>query len=391
MMTFCGPKRLEVGFNSFSRIGELVKAIGGNKVLVVMDAFLNSPQIGLGKKVSDILSEAGIPMAIYSGIANEPNSDNITEGLDAAKESECDCIVAIGGGSSIDAAKAVAALAAKPDMIFSEIPKQARLGRLPLIAIPTTSGTGSEATRVSVINNSKTGIKENPGHPELVPDIVILDPQLVMTLPPSLTAFTGMDALTHAMEAFVSNKANSMTDLYAYKAMEMIGQALPKVFANGKNEEERQKMAIASYYAGLAFSNASTNLAHAGGRALGAYFHIPHGLSVALLLPFVMEFGLEVAEERYARVAVALGADPKLSQRELARQAIDIVNSYNDAFGIWDEAKNKFITDLEAYRKAIPEMVSNALAGNGILTNPRIPTEEDVTMVFEKLAAKIKS
>jgi len=390
MLTFCSPKRLEVGSNSFNRIGELVKSIGGNKVLVVMDAFLASSQIGLDKKVKDILSEAGLTVTIYSGISNEPDSDNLAEGLEAAKISECDCVVAVGGGSALDLAKAVAALAANNNLAFSDIPKQAHLERLPLIAIPTTSGTGSEATRVSVITNVKTGIKENPGHPALVPDIAVLDPQLIMTLPPSLTAFTGMDALTHAMEAFVSNKANSMTDLFAYEAMEIVGQSLPKAFADGKNEEERQKMAMASYFAGIAFSNASTNLAHAGGRALGAYFHIPHGLGVALLLPFVMEFGLEVAEERYARVAVALGADPQLSQSELAKQAVDIVNGYNDAFGIWDEAKNKFITDIEAYRKAIPEMVSNSLAGNGILTNPKIPTDQDVTTVFEKLAAKIE-
>jgi len=355
-----------------------------------MDAFLASPQIGLDKKVTDILSESGIPVAIYSGIANEPNSDNVAEGLQVAKTSECDCVVAIGGGSAIDVAKAVAALAANPNLVFGDIPKQAHLGRLPLIAIPTTSGTGSEATKVSVITNVKTGIKDNPGHPALVPDIAVLDPQLIMTLPPSLTAFTGMDALTHAMEAYVSNKANSISDLYAYEAMEIIGQSLSKVFADGKNVEERQQMALASYFAGIAFSNASTNLAHAGGRALGAYFHIPHGLGVALLLPFVMEFGLEAAEERYAQVAVALGADPKLSQSELAKQAIDIVNGYNDAFGIWDEAKNKFITDIEAYRKAIPEMVSNSLAGNGILTNRKVPNDQDITLVFEKLAAKIE-
>lgn len=389
MVTFCSPKRLEVGFNSINRIGEFVKTIGGNKVLVVMDAFLASPQVGLDKKVKDILSEAGIPVAIYSGVASEPNSDHIAEGLETVKTSECDCVVALGGGSSLDAAKAVATLAANPNLVFSDIPKQAHLKRLPLIAIPTTSGTGSEATKVSVITNLKTGIKENPSHPALVPDIAVLDPRLMMTLPPSLTAFTGMDALTHAIEAFISNKADSMTDLYAYEAIKIVGQSLPKVFADGKNEEARQQMAMASYFAGIAFSNASTNLAHAGGRALGANFHIPHGISVALLLPFVMEFGLEIAEERYAQVAVALGASPQLSQSELAQQAVDIINSYNDTFGIWDEAKNKFITDTEAYRKAIPEMVSNTLAGNGILTNPKLPTEQDVTIVFEKLSAKI--
>ena len=390
MVTFCSPKRLEVGFDSFNRIGELVKSIGGNKVLVVLDAFLASSQMGLYEKVNNLLFEAGIPVTIYSGISSEPNSDNITEGLEAAKASDCDCVVALGGGSSLDTAKVIATLAANPNLVFSDISNQAHLIRLPLIAIPTTSGTGSEATKVSVITNLKTGLKENPGHPALVPDIAVLDPQLTMTLPPLLSAFTGMDALTHAMEAFISNKANSLTNLYAYEAMKIIGQSLPKVFSDGKNEVDRQQMAMASYFAGIAFSNSSTNLAHAGGRALGTYFHLPHGLSVALLLPFVMEFGLDAAEERYARVAVALGADSQLSQSKLAKQAVNIVNGYNNAFGIWAEAKNKFITDTEAYRKAIPQMVSNAMEGNGILTNPKLPTEQDLTLVFEKLAAKIK-
>lgn len=389
MITFYSPKCLEVGFNSFNRVGELVKEIGGSKVLVVMDAYLASPQISLDKKVNDILTDAGLTVTIYRGIASEPNSDNIAEGLKAAKTSECDCVVALGGGSSLDVAKAIAALARNPNLKFSDISKQIHLERLLLIAIPTTSGTGSEATKVSVITNLKTGIKENPGHPALIPDIAVLDPQLIMTLPPSLTAFTGMDALTHAMEAFVSNKANSITDLYAYEAMKIVGESLPKVFADGKNQKARQQMAIASYYAGIAFSNASTNLAHASGRALGACFHIPHGLSVALLLPFVMEFGLEAAEERYAQAGVALGADPQLSQSELAKQAVGIVNSYNDAFGIWDEARNKFIPDLVTYRKGIPKMATITLAGNGILTNLKLPTEQDVTEVFEKLAAKI--
>jgi alcohol dehydrogenase class IV len=157
---------------------------------------------------------------------------------------------------------------------------------------------------------------------------------------------------------------------------------------NGADKALRSNMALASYYAGIAFSNASTNLAHAGGRALGAQFHVPHGLSVALLLPFVMEFGLEVAEERYARVAVALGAEPQALRQTLARQAVAIVDGYNDKFGIWTEAK-RFITDLAAFRKAIPEMTAKALAGNGILTNPKVPTESDINAVFEKLAAKL--
>lgn len=391
LITFFYPKRVEVGANSFERLGEFVKSVGGNRILVIMDAFLASPQMCLNKRVTNILSAAGFDVSIYSGIDNEPNFNNIAEGLEAAKASKCDCIVALGGGSSIDSAKAVAVLAVNPNLAFSDISKQTHLERLPLIAIPTTAGTGSEATRVSVIMNEKTGIKENPGHPALVPDLAVFDPQLTETLPASLTASTGMDALTHAMEAYVSNKANQLSDFYAMEAMKIIGKALPKVFADGKDIEQRQQMAIASYFAGVAFSNASTNLAHAGGRALGANFHIPHGLSVALLLPFVMEFGLEAAEDRYAQVAVLLGGDPQLSPSELAQEAIRIVNEYNETLSIWNEAQTKYITDLVAFRRSIPKMVNSSLSGNGILTNPIIPNEKDVAIIFEKLALRIES
>jgi len=177
--------------------------------------------------------------------------------------------------------------------------------------------------------------------------------------------------------------------MYAYKAMQIIGASLPRAVADGDNLEHRAQMAMASCFAGIAFSNASTNLAHAAGRALGARFHVPHGLSVALLLPFVMEFGLDVAEKRYAEIAVALGADAALPQRTLAEKAVSIVYDYNNAFGVWTEARQRYLPDPAAFAEAVPEMVKNALAGNGILTNPRVPTEKDIDIVFKKLAAKL--
>ncbi|MBP2641642.1 MAG: alcohol dehydrogenase [Firmicutes bacterium] len=389
MLSFYTPERVEVGFNSLNNIADFVKALGCQKPLIVMDAFLTSPQIGLDRKVKELLVARGMAVATYSGITGEPTSGHVHEGLKVASDFGSDCIVAIGGGSSIDTAKAIAVLAVNPNLSFASISNQQKLDRLRLIAVPTTSGTGSEATRVSVITNVETGIKENPGHPALVPDIAVLDPQLTLSLPPNLTAFTGMDALTHAMEAYVSNKANSLTDLYAHEAMKMAGQWLEKAVADGTDVEAREKMALASCLAGVAFSNASTNLAHAGGRALGTYFHVPHGLSVALLLPFVMEFGLEAAEDRYADVAVALGAAPGRPRNILANQAVEIIYNLNDRLNIWYEAKIKYIQDLAAFRQFIPVMVKSALSGNGILTNRKTPTEADVAQVFEKLAAKL--
>lgn len=389
VISFGSPHRIEIGPGCLNRSGDLAKSLGASKVLVVMDAYLASPQIGLNDKLQELLKNSKLSMAIYSDITGEPSSKNVAEGARIANESASDCVLALGGGSTIDAAKAIAVKAVNPDLVLSAIPNMGNLRRLPLIAIPTTSGTGSEGTKVCVITNEATGVKENPGHLAMIPDIAVLDPELTKTMPRIVSAFTGMDALTHAMEAYVSNKATLISDLYAIQAIKLIREALPGVMADGNDTEKRQDMAIASCFAGIAFSNASTNLAHAAGRALGACLHVPHGLSVALFLPFVMEFGLEVAEDRYANVALALGADPCMTKPELARKAVQIVEDFNDRFGIWVDAKNRYFSDIEKYRKNVQDMAKNAMAGNGILTNLKVPTEKDVIMVFDKLAEKM--
>ncbi len=391
MATFLAPKRIETGLGSIKQSGELLQTLGGKTVLVVMDAYLASPAVGLQAKLESILTAAPMKFVFYTDIVGEPTSDNVAAGVAIASSSKCDCLLAVGGGSAIDAAKGINLMFANPGLAFADIPTRPCLARLPFVAVPTTAGTGSEATRVSVITNVATGIKENPGHPAFVPDIAVLDPELMLTLPAALTASTGMDALAHAMEAYVSNKANRMTDMYAYEAMKMVGQSLRLAFNEPDNQDARQQMSLASCFAGIAFSNASTNLAHAGGRALGAKFHVPHGLSIALLLPFVMEFGLDFAQDRYAKVAVALGADPHKGKQALAAEAVDIVNGYNDLFGIWAQAKAKFFPEPAALQAAIPEMTKNALAGNGILTNLVVPTEQDVTVMFEKLVQKLSA
>lgn len=389
MISFCAPKCIEIGSGCLERVGELARSVGGRKILVVLDNFLASRQIGLTDRIGNIINRTGLEFTIYSNIVGEPTSDNVSEGAEIAILSESDCVLAIGGGSTIDAAKAIAVKAVNPTLVLSDIPKLARLSRLPLIAVPTTAGTGSEGTRVCVITNIVSGVKENPSHPGLTPDIAVLDPDLMKTLPKIVTAFTGMDALTHAIEAYVSNKGNELTNLYAIEAVKIISRSLPKVMGEGSNTEERQNMALASCFAGIAFSNSSTNLAHAAGRSLGAYLHVPHGLSVSLFLPFVMEFGLDAAEERYASIAVALGVNPAGTKRGLAQKAIEIIAGYNDKFCIWAEAKNKYISDISEYRRVVPDMVRSTMAGNGIMTNLKVPSEQDAFMIFDRLAAKL--
>ncbi|MFZ7101287.1 MAG: iron-containing alcohol dehydrogenase [Peptococcaceae bacterium] len=396
MVSILMPGRLETGAGSLNNLGKLVGAAGGSKVLVIMDSFLAQESQGVGKRVKDILAADKILVEFFTGFTGEPTTDDVEQGVGIAREFGADCIVAVGGGSSLDIAKGVAVFSKNAGLEWQEIVGRNYLDCLPIIAVPTTAGTGSEATKIMVIINSRLNSKMNPGHPDLVPKVAVLDPDLTVTLPRKFTAFTGMDALNHAIEAYVSIRANQITDFYALEAIRICGGALPKAYSNGADLEARQQMLLGSYYAGIAFSNASTNLAHAGGRALGAKFHIPHGLSVSLLLPFVMDFGLQAAQDRYAKVAVALGADRTLAEAELAKEAVKIIEEYNTRFLIWEAAKD-YIKNPAEFIAAVPYLVEDTMLGvklnptgnNGIVTNRKIPAENDVADMFKLLAEKL--
>ncbi|OCA88730.1 iron-containing alcohol dehydrogenase [Pseudobacillus wudalianchiensis] len=382
------PRHIVIENGALERLDELVAAKGGSKVFVIMDSFLANPPVSLHERVADILVKRGFSCLFFSGYSGEPTTENVRVAVQQLRAFHADCVVAIGGGSAIDLAKAVAVFGENQNMQWSEISQQQQLKRLPLIAVPTTAGTGSEATKIMVITDPDTNVKMNPSHPDLVPDAAVLDPELTFSLPPSFTVYTGLDALTHAIEGYVSTRASQMTDLFALEAIRDIGVALPKVYENGKDSDSRRDMILASCYAGLAFSNASTNLAHAAGRPLGAQFHIPHGLSVALLLPFVMRFGLDACKERYADVALALGADSTLTTEQLAEQSIAMIEHYNEQFDIWKDA-SKYI-EPEQLIKAIPSLVADALSGNGIATNRKIPAEQDIERIYRSLAERVE-
>ena len=375
------PGSIEIGSGSINQLGKAITANGAAKPLIVMDAFLAKPPINLNEKVQNILKKENVSCVFFTEYAGEPTIHHVQAALEVLINSGSDCVVAIGGGSAIDIAKAVSLFGVNPEMKWPEIASQHRLVRLPLIAVPTTAGTGSEATGIMVITDVEAGIKMNPGHRHLIPDTAILDPELTVSLPKHFTAFTGLDALSHAIEAYVSNRASAMTDFHALEAIRLIGEALPEAYKDGSNVLAREKMLLASCFAGIAFFNSSTNLAHAAGRALGARFHIPHGLSVALLLPFVMKFGMEAAGERYGDIAAALGG-------VTAESSVEIIEQFNEDFGIWDAGKD-YIENITAYKKSIPILVEDALSGNGILTNRKIPGPEDIEKILNSLIEKL--
>lgn len=381
------PRRICIENGSLNRLDEFVIASGGSKAFIVMDSFLASSPLNLDDKVKEVLRNSNLDSVIFSQYSGEPTTEQVKVALEVLGGFKADCVIGIGGGSALDLAKAVSLFGMNPDLKWSDIANKSHLNRLPLLAVPTTAGTGSEATKVMVITNVETNVKMNPGHADLIPDAAILDPELTLSLPRNFTAYTGMDALAHAMEAYVSNRATGMTDLFALESIRMIGTALQRICEDGKDKEARERMILASCFAGISFSNASTNLAHAAGRPLGAHFHIPHGLSIALLLPFVMRFGLEVAEQRYANIAIALGTDSTLEPKKLAEISLKIIEGYNDKFDIWNDGR-KYI-DVQKLREAIPALVEDALSGNGISTNLKIPDHQDVAAIYEMLAEKL--
>ena len=389
MASFYSVKWVEAGTGALNKVGDIVKSIGKSSIFLLMDPSLVNNVANVNHRVEKLFEDNNIKFTLFSDYSGEPTIEHVNAGLQVLKSNKCDCVVAIGGGSAMDLAKAIALFSESPELPWGEIVNQNQLKRLPLIAIPTTSGTGSEATKITVIIDTVKKIKINPNHQDLIPDVAILDPELIATLPKNFTAFTGMDALGHAMEAYVSNKSTLMSDFYAVEAIKLVGKYLKQAYDDGLNLEAREGMTLASYYAGLAFSNSSTNLAHAAGRVLGVHFNVPHGLAIALLLPFVMRFGLEVCEERYAEVAIALGADPgKKTKADLAKEAISIVEDYNEGYDIWNAAK-QYIKDKDEFSLKIPAMVTDALSGGGILTNRKLPNEDHVTDIFNLLCNKL--
>ncbi|VEF46137.1 iron-containing alcohol dehydrogenase [Bacillus freudenreichii] len=389
MSTAFFPRQIEIGPTCLVQLGEVASKLGGTHLLIVIDAFLVSSPYSYDERIKDIAKQHQLEVTFFSDYRGEPTTDHLSAALNTMKGTGADCVVAIGGGSAIDLAKAVSLFALNPNIQWQEIASQTRLKKLPLIAVPTTAGTGSEATKIMVITDSQTQFKMNPGHRDLIPDAAILDPELSCSLPKQFTAYTGMDALTHAIEAYVSTNANTITDSYALLAISKIANALPKVYENGMDLEAREEMLMASCYAGIAFSNASTNLAHAAGRPLGARFNIPHGLSVSLLLPFVMEFSLKAAEERFGDIAENLGIQEVECRSKLAESAVQHVNELNEHFDIWKDGF-KYI-DLVDLKESIPVLVEDALSGNGITTNRKVPDSKDVNELYLSLINKLKT
>lgn len=359
-----------------------LERLEGRRAFIVTDAQVR--RLGLVRPVEERLRRAGFEIDVFDAITPNPTIDQVRAGADGIRAFQPDWIVAVGGGSVIDAAKAIWVLFERPDLDPLGISPMEPLGlrrRARLIAVPTTSGTGSEATWFIVLTDPRARRKLAVGSRENLPDIAIVDPSLVLQLPPRLTADTGMDALSHAVEGYVSTWHNPFSDALCLQAARMIFAYLPRAYQHGAEDPEaRAQMHLAATMAGVGFGNAMVGLAHSLGHALGARFDLPHGRAVGLFLPYVIEFNARSAAGRYADLARAIGLeapDGAEAAFRLARAVLDLLDRLEQpqtiaACGI---PRDDFEADLST-------LVEYALEDPSTLTNPRAPTREEVEHLF---------
>lgn len=379
--TFRVPRAIITGSGSSEQVGEELKKLNLKKALIVTDR--NQVKLGIIDGALASLRQSGLAYAIYGGVNTEPVVEHVQEGLKAFRENKCDCLLAIGGGSPMDTAKAISVMASNPGSIenYMGLGKVPQKGR-PVIAMPTTAGTGSEVTPFTIITDTKRDLKMLIGSPFLMPEMAIVDPQLTVLLPPDVTAATGIDALTHAIEAYVSVKAQAMSDVFCLAAIELIAGNLRKAWSDGKDLEAREKMMMGALMAGIAFSNSSVALVHGMARPIGAYFHVRHGASNAALLGTVMEFSLEGNPARYARIAPAMGVETKaLSEMAAAKQGAAAVKKLIKDVRI--PSLRELGVDKARLEKLAPKMSDDAIASGSPANNPRLATREEIIELYK--------
>ncbi|HBC3595918.1 L-threonine dehydrogenase [Vibrio parahaemolyticus] len=355
-----------------------IQSQGFKKGLIVTDKILN--QIGVVKQVQDLLTERGVATVVFDGTQPNPTITNVNDGLALLKENECDFVISLGGGSPHDCAKGIALVASNGGKIGDyEGVDQSAKPMLPLIAINTTAGTASEMTRFCIITDEERHIKMAIVDKHTTPLISVNDPELMLAKPASLTAATGMDALTHAIEAYVSIAATPITDAVAIKAIELIQAHLRTAVKNGENLEAREQMAYAQFMAGMAFNNASLGYVHAMAHQLGGFYDLPHGVCNAILLPHVQRYNAQVCPERLRDVAKAMGVDVEgMSAEQGAAAAIDAIVALAKDVGI-----PAGIKELGAKLEDIPTLADNALKDACGFTNPKQATHEEISAIFE--------
>ncbi|MDX6152252.1 iron-containing alcohol dehydrogenase [Marinococcus sp. PL1-022] len=377
---FQSPAIIHYGKGSFQQVGkETIRK--GKKALIISDQMME--KLGYIEKCRTYLQEENVESFVYNGVGSEPTDKFVEEALHFFHREECDVILSIGGGSCIDTAKSVAVLSTNGGYIGDYMGGKKQASHLPSphIAIPTTAGTGSEATDVTIITNTANEVKMMIKQPAFLPEAAIIDPELSKSAPAKVKAATGVDALSHAIEAYISQKAHPLSDMMALSAMKLIVPNLQKTYNNSEDVEAQEKMALGALQAGWAFSNSSVCLVHGMSRPIGALFHVPHGFSNAMLLPAVMEFSREAAIKRLADLGRIFEPEAeKYTNEEAADIAISSVKAL---------CRNLQIPNLQEwgieqkeFESAIDKMAKDAFESGSPEKNPKVPSKEEMKELY---------
>ena len=377
------PRLMAIGGGALAELPSLLARLGLARPLIVTDPYIAG--CGILDRATALLDGAGVPWSVFSDTVPDPTTDAIAAGVARLEAGDFDSLVAIGGGSSIDTAKGMSVLFANGGQmrdykVPNEIP---RIG-LPIVAIPTTAGTGSEVTRFTVVSDTETDEKMLIAGLACCPSAAIVDFELTLSMPLRLTADTGIDSLTHAIEAYVSRRASPYTDGLARNAMGLIARNIRTACAEPQNRAAREAMMLGAMTAGMAFSNASVALVHGMSRPIGAFFHVPHGLSNAMLLPEITAFSAPAALERYADCARAMGVaeEGEGSQSAVAR-LLDELRRLNQDLKV--PSPRAYGIDRARYDELLPVMAGQALASGSPANNPRVPTGDEIIELYRRV------
>jgi len=377
---FSIPRFVISGDNAMDFSVDYFKEMGSKALIVTDQAMVD---LGNVKKLTSLMDSCNVSYYVYSEINTEPTHTMIDNGVELYKNEKCDFLVGIGGGSPLDAMKAIGAVYANGGSITEYMGKKIEKDLPCMCAIPTTSGTGSEATKVSIITNTDTNVKMLLNDPKLMVDYAILDYTFTMTAPPSVTAATGVDALTHALEAYASVKAFPLSDSFAVSALKRIYANLLDAFNDGNNVEARKEMSLAAYEAGVAFTNASVTIIHGMSRPIGALFHVPHGMSNAMLLKTCLEFFKPAVIPELAELARAIGVYKEGMNDDKAADAfVAATISLLEPLNI--KSPMDYGITKEDFFKYIPKMAEDAMISKSPLNTRRTPTKEDLMALYEK-------
>ena len=379
MHTFHSPNKIILGMNTTSIVPEEIKKLGGGRLLLVTDPGV--VRAGLISPVEESLKTKNLDYVLYDAVEPEPPARVIDRGAEIFKSERCSIILGLGGGSSLDVAKGISLLVTNGGKILDYcgvdlVPKKGA----PFMLMPTTAGTGSEATRVLVLTDEAQNVKNVVFTPHALADTAIVDPALTFSMPPNVTADTGMDAMVHAIETYVSMNATVFSDVLAERAIELIARYLPMAWAKGANSEARYQMSVAATIAGLAFGSGGLGAVHALAYPLGTEYHMTHGRTNAIMLPHVMQYNISGSPAKYARIAQLTGQDIEgYSLGEAAGMAVAAIKELLDALNV-----SYHIADYGVAKEDLPKLVDGGMKQARLFVpNPRDLVETDVKSIYE--------